>query len=101
MPRIDVKISATPIAKHNSIEFEEEAISGELDIHTYIKGDIDGDEDVDVDDAVYLFGISMLPEFYPTDYPGNMDFDKDGDIDIQDAIDLFNYSILPDIFPLP
>ncbi len=63
-------------------------------------GDIDLDEDVDVDDAVLLFNHSMLPEEYPIDYLRGIDINKDGKVDINDAVALFNYSMLPDVYPL-
>ena len=94
------EISATPLIKLSNKAIETELQDGSVNVYTYIKGDIDGDEDVDIDDAVYLFGYSMIPEFYPVEYPGDMDFENDGDIDIDDAILLFNHSMLPDIYPI-
>lgn len=67
---------------------------------TFTLGDINGDGNVDIKDAILLFNNSMLPDFYPISYTGNMDFEKDGNIDIKDAIRLFNYSMLPDVFPI-
>lgn len=93
-------ISATTLVKLSSKVIDSEISKANIKVYTYVKGDIDGDDDVDLDDAVYLFGNSMLPEFYPTSYLGNMDFNRDGSVDIDDAILLFNYSMLPDIYPL-
>lgn len=94
------EIKATPILKLDSKEIFSEMKGEGITIYTYVKGDIDGDRDVDIDDAVYLFGYSIVPEFYPVTYLGEMDLDHDGDVDIQDAIKLFNYSMLPDLYPL-
>lgn len=63
-------------------------------------GDIDGNDTVDIDDAILLFQHSMLPELYPISYAGNVDFNKDGTVDIDDAVLLFQYSMLPDLYPL-
>jgi hypothetical protein len=71
-----------------------------VEVYTYLMGDIDGDEDVDLDDAVYLFGHSMLPQYYPTDYKGTLDLNGDQTVNVQDALALFRYSMLPDIYPL-
>lgn len=65
-----------------------------------VKGDINGDGNVDIDDAILLFQHSMLPDMYPITYPYGMDFTKDGNIDIDDAIRLFQYSMLPDMYPI-
>ncbi|MBE6598213.1 MAG: DUF4091 domain-containing protein [Ruminococcaceae bacterium] len=65
-----------------------------------VLGDIDGSGAVDIDDAITLFRYSMLPEFYPVDYPGTLDFQKDGSLDIRDARVLFCHSMLPDKYPI-
>ncbi len=66
----------------------------------YLLGDIDGNDTVDLDDAILLFQHSMLPELYPISYAGNVDFNKDGTVDIDDAVLLFQYSMLPDLYPI-
>lgn len=71
-----------------------------ITVYTRYKGDIDGDFDVDIDDAIYLLGYSILPQYFPMDYPMDIDFNGDGNVDIADAILIFNYSMLPDIFPI-
>ena len=65
-----------------------------------LPGDINGDDSVDIGDAIALFMHSMLPNMYPISYPGSVDFNKDGFVDIADAIALFMYSMLPDMYPL-
>ena len=66
----------------------------------YITGDINGDETVDIKDAVCLFQYSMLPDVYPIAYPGEVDFIVDGNVDIKDAVRLFQYSMMPDVYPI-
>ncbi len=63
-------------------------------------GDISGDENVDISDAVMLFQHSMLPDLYPIEYAGSVDFNKDGVVDISDAVLLFQHSMLPDLYPI-
>jgi len=64
------------------------------------EGDLNGDYSVDLLDAILLFRYTMLPDMYPVDYDGNMDYVKDGEINIVDAIYLFRHSMMPDIYPL-
>ena len=66
----------------------------------YIKGDINGDGSIDINDAVTLFQHSLLPDVFPIDYTGLTDFNKDGSLDLSDAVLLFQHSLLPDVFPL-
>ena len=74
--------------------------SGSVNVYEYVFGDINENGDVDIDDALYLYGYTMLPDYFPISYLGEIDFNDDGVIDLQDAVMLFNYSMLPDIYPL-
>lgn len=49
-----------------------------------LKGDINGDQVVDIKDALLLFQHSMLPNLYPVSYTG-MDFNGDGVVNVLDA----------------
>jgi len=71
-----------------------------LNEYDYIPGDINNDGSVDIGDSIALFRHSMLPNMYPINYPGSVDFNKDGFIDIADAILLFMHSMLPEQYPL-
>jgi len=66
----------------------------------YLIGDVDLDGVVDINDAMYLFQYSMLPELFTMEYQGNLDLDFDELIDINDAMYLFQYSMLPEMFPI-
>ena len=66
----------------------------------YILGDLNGDEQVDIEDAILLFRHSMLPDLYPIEYLGSIDFNHDDKVDIDDAILLFQHSMLPDLYPI-
>ncbi len=66
----------------------------------YIPGDIDGNGELDIQDALALFKYSMLPATYPLEYSGDVDFNRDGEINIQDALQLFKHSMLPSVYPL-
>lgn len=68
--------------------------------HERILGDLNADNNVDIEDALALFQHSMLPDLFPVDYPGSMDFDKNITVNISDAMKLFQYSMLPEYFPI-
>lgn len=93
-------IDASSVVKLKSAEIPSAVASGKVNIRLQTLGDIDGNDTVDIDDAVLLFQYSMLPELYPISYAGNLDFNKDGTVDIDDAVRLFQYSMLPDLYPL-
>ena len=76
---------------------EEAALTAAAD---RVLGDINADGGVDIKDAMDLFQHSMLPDLFPIDYPGTIDFNKDGNVDIADALYLFQYSMMPDMFPI-
>ena len=93
-------IDASSVVKLKSTEIPSAVASGKVNVRLQTLGDIDGNDTVDIDDAVLLFQYSMLPELYPISYAGNLDFNKDGTVDIDDAVRLFQYSMLPDLYPL-
>ena len=69
-------------------------------VGSQLLGDINLDGSVDISDAQLLFQYSMMPDFYPIGYTGNVDFNGDGNVDIADAQRLFQYSMMPDFYPI-
>ncbi|MDD6484370.1 MAG: DUF6273 domain-containing protein [Clostridiales bacterium] len=65
---------------------------------SYIEGDVNGDDSVDSDDAIYLLYYTLLPEDYPINQNG--DFNGDGEVNSDDAIYLLYHTLLPDSYPL-
>ena len=64
----------------------------------YICGDVNGDDSVDSDDAIYLLYYTLLPDDYPINQSG--DFNGDGEVNSDDAIYLLYHTLLPDDYPL-
>ncbi len=71
----------------------------EIPMLEYDIGDLDGNEDVNSSDAVYL----LLYTFFPEDYPinQNSDLDNSGRVDSGDAIYLLMHTFFPEDYPLP
>ena len=71
-----------------------------VDAPEYLAGDINLDNTLDLQDAIYLFRHTMLSDVYPLNYKGNVDFEADGEINLQDAIYLFRHTMLGDMYPI-
>ena len=67
--------------------------------YSAVKGDVDGDSDVDLDDAIYFLFHVNFPEFYPVSQPVN--FDGKGGVDLEDAIYFLFHVNFPEFYPLP
>ena len=65
-----------------------------------IPGDLDGDNVVSDDDAIYLLLYTFFPDEYPIDNPAACDFDGDGFVSDDDAIWLLLYTFFPDEYPI-
>ena len=63
-----------------------------------VRGDLDGNNEINVDDAIYLLGYTIFPEYYPLSQSG--DVDGNGEINIDDALHLLGYTIFPEYYPL-
>lgn len=66
----------------------------------YVPGEINGDDVIDVNDAILLLQYSMFPELYKLDYSGSVDFNRDSEIDINDAVLLLQHSMFPELYPI-
>ena len=64
----------------------------------YRIGDMNGDEKLDSDDAIYLLRYTFLPNDYPIYQNG--DLNNDGQVNSDDAIYLLRHTFLPDQYPL-
>lgn len=73
-------------------------VPGVITISSVSRGDVNGDNSVDSDDAIYLLYHTLLPDSYPINQNGDMN--ADGSVDSDDAIYLLYYTLLPDAYPL-
>ena len=65
---------------------------------TAIAGDIDGNENVDVDDVLSLLWYVLFPDDYPIEV--DADFDHNGSTDVDDVLTLLWYVLFPEDYPL-
>ena len=92
-----IEVSKLNHATRNyEITVEHENIAMDLKIH--LLGDVNGDDSVDSDDAIYLLYYTLLPDDYPINQSG--DFNGDGEVNSDDAIYLLYHTLLPDSYPL-
>lgn len=73
-------------------------VAGSVSVANVMYGDVDGNESITSDDAIYLLYFTLLPEEYPINQ--ECDFDKDGVVSSDDAIYLLYHTLLPDEYPL-
>lgn len=75
-----------------------EVVPGYVNVVNVIRGDVNGDDVVDSDDAIHLLYYTLLPERYEINQNG--DFDGDSTVDSDDAIYLLYFTMLPERYPL-
>lgn len=73
-------------------------VAGKITVCSVAPGDVDGNESIDKDDAIYL----LMHSFFPEDYPVNQeaDYTGDGEVNKDDAIHLLMHTFFPDDYPL-
>ncbi len=64
----------------------------------FVKGDVDDDRILDMDDAIHLLFYVNFPDSYPVNQ--TVDFDGNGRIDADDAIYLLFHVNFPEVYPL-
>ena len=64
----------------------------------YIRGDMNGDEELNSADAIYLLRHTIMENLYPITQSG--DVNGDGKVNSADAIYLLRHTIMPNLYPL-
>lgn len=65
-----------------------------------VYGDIDGDGEITMNDAIYLFNAAMFPNQYHISAGQKTDYNGDSKFDMNDAIYLFNHAMFPEQYPI-
>ena len=94
------EVTLSAIVKHDSKVIETVVDSAIVTVEDFVVGDIDANNELDIKDVLLLFQHAMMPELYPIEYNGAIDFNADGLLDIKDALRLFQGIMLPDLYPL-
>ncbi|MBR3145471.1 MAG: CHAP domain-containing protein [Clostridia bacterium] len=85
-------------AINSTTEAKTVAYSEAITIKKYKAGDMNGDEKITDQDAIYLLFSYYFPDEYPINQPA--DFNKDGNVTDQDAIYLLFYVYFPKEYPI-
>ena len=92
------RIAAIPEEVVYQITSDYTAVKTDNSISFFIPGDINGDEEITDQDAIYLLFSYYFPDKYPVDQP--CDFNNDGFVTDQDAIYLLFHYYFPDKYPI-
>lgn len=89
---ISFNVQAKQVNNGNEEAIALQAVSGKITVVKVMKGDVDGNNKVDSDDAIYLLYNTL---FGSGDYPLNQttDFDGNGKTDSDDAIHLLYHTL--------
>jgi hypothetical protein len=63
-----------------------------------VPGDMDGNNMVNEEDAIYLLRHILVPDLYPVQ--GEADWNGDNTVNEEDAIYLLRHVLVPDLYPL-
>lgn len=92
---ISLKVSAKD---KNNAAINVATVTGGVTVRNYIVGDVNGDETITDEDAIYLLFYTFFPEDYPIEQP--CDFNGDGEVTDEDAIYLLFYTFFPEEYPI-
>ncbi len=73
-------------------------VDGCVTVTMIMRGDVNGDDFLDSDDAIYLLRSTLNPNRYPSNQDGDMN--GDGFVDSDDAIYLLRHTLSPNRYPL-
>ncbi len=96
--RVYEKASSTEFHTNVNIAFVSQAVEGtpseplSLSVGIVLKGDVNGDGDVDIADAVVIVN-HVVGKVTPSFFEAAADVNNDGDIDIADAVRIVNFVV--------
>lgn len=79
-------------------QFSIQNVPGSVKVINTLRGDVNGDDFVNSNDAIHLLYHTLLPDRYMINQSG--DFDGDGYVNSNDAIYLLYFTLLPERYPL-
>ena len=101
-PEGDFVVSCKVTAKRMADDFEAtvptNVVSGTVIVQHVLPGDLDGNEAVNSNDAVYLLYHTLFPETYPVNQI--VDFNGDGSVNSNDVVYLLYYTLFPENYPI-
>ena len=92
---LTLKVSAKDA---NNADVAIQTVAGSVTVRSVLLGDLNGDDMVTDEDAIYLLFYTFFPEDYPINQ--NADFNGDGSVTDEDAIYLLFFTFFPDDYPL-
>ena len=94
----DYDVSVYFYTTKNKVNTRIAVLPGTVTVKDYIKGDLNGDDIVNTDDATYLLFHTFFQDFYPVHQ--NCDFDNDGMVSDRDVIRLLFFVFFPEFYDL-
>ena len=96
---VSCRFNVTTLASNGSEkQLSIENVPGSVTVSNILRGDVNGDDFVNSNDAIHLLYHTLLPDRYTINQNG--DFDGDGHVNSNDAIYLLYYTLLPERYPL-
>ena len=92
---ISLKVSAKD---KDNVPINITTVTGGITVRNYVVGDVNGDDEITDEDAIYLLFYTFFPEDYPVNQP--CDFNGDGEVTDEDAIYILFYTFFPEDYPL-
>jgi len=71
---------------------------GTITVYNILPGDMDGNDVVNSDDAIYLLYHTLMSDKYPANQ--DCDFNGDNMVNSDDAIYLLYYAMMPERYPI-
>ena len=84
----------------HTYDSEKDISCNECGFMRLVPGDVDENNTVTEDDAIYLLCHVFFPDRYLINSHHNPDYDKDGDVDLDDVFYLLYHSFFPERFPI-